>query len=71
MLENKEKFPAELQAAIEQLQDNMLVALVKRAGGFIEFSVEEIDEAAERIVLESDPVNQKFTIKLEPKREGH
>jgi hypothetical protein len=70
MLEKKDLSP-EMQAAIRQLQDNMLIALVKRAGGSITFTVAEIDEASERIVLESDVPNQLFTVKLEPKEGSH
>lgn len=63
---DKNSLSPEMQAAVRELQDNMLIALVKRAGGSIEFSVAEIDEAVERIVLESVLEEQKFIIKLEP-----
>lgn len=70
MLEKKDLSP-EMQHAIRQLQDNMLIALVKRNGGTITFDVSEIDDAVERIVLESDVAEQKFTVKLEPKEGSH
>ncbi len=62
--------PGVSKEIMEQLKDNMLVAMVKRAGGVIEFTVDEIDEAHEKIWLESDAANGKFIIKLQPD-EGH
>ena len=54
---------------IDQLIHNMLVHLVREAGGYMEFTVDAMDNAVEQIILESDAVKQIFTIRL--KGESH
>jgi len=44
----------ELKAHVKRLMDSFLICLVKRAGGEVTFSVEEVDAANDLLTMDSE-----------------
>lgn len=64
----REQLPPELQAALKTIRDNMLIALIKRNGGKIEFSCEEIDQADDMMLVEVDTATRIYTAVVLPRQ---
>jgi hypothetical protein len=58
----------ELAAALEDMQDQLVLALIKRLGGKVTLPVSEIDATGHFILMmEADPMLQAFTFELKRK----
>jgi hypothetical protein len=56
--------PADLKASMLKLRDNLLICMIKRAGGKVQFPVPEVDAADDMLTMEVDdtPAGKVFTV---------
>lgn len=53
----RDDLPPDLQALMKHIRDNFIIAIVKRNGGEMTFSVKEIDDADDMLTMEVEGGN--------------
>ncbi|MEE8150637.1 MAG: hypothetical protein V3T43_02835 [Nitrosomonadaceae bacterium] len=58
----RDDLPEDVQENMNKIRDNFLIAMVKRAGGELSFTIDEINEAADMLTMEV--IGDRFVLKV-------